>query len=481
MARINTNVGAIIANTNLQKSQAALSTSLQRLSSGLRINSGADDPAGLIASESLKSEIQGINTAIDNSTQATNMISTADAALGEVSNLLVSIKGLVVQAANTGAMSPDEIQANQLQVDSAIASITRISNSTTFGGLQLLNGSLGYITSGVTTSAVHDLSINNAAFGTATTIPVVVNVITSAQPAQLKFLQSSISNDTTIDIAGSTGTQEFSFVAGTKASAIAFQINRASDSTGVAAKLNSATNLSSGIAFVSTGFGSSQFVSVQAVGKGPGAQAFSTSDVNGNSEVRTIGRDAVATINGAKASANGNSVSLNTANLSLSLNLDSAFGLGSERFTITGGGAVFQLGAQVQSNQQVSIGIGSVAASKLGDAADGYLTDLVTGGVAALATDPAKASNIIDAAINQVSVLRGRLGAFEKNTLQTNISSLQVALENVTSSESSISDTDFAAETSNLTRAQILVQAGTTVLSQANSTPQTVLSLLQGH
>ena len=148
MSRINTNVGAIIANTNLQKSQAALSTSLQRLSSGLRINSGADDPAGLIASESLKSEIQGINTAISNSTQATNVISTADAALSEVSNLLVSIKGLVVQAANTGAMSPDEIQANQLQVDSAIASITRISNSTTFGGLQLLNGSLGYITSG---------------------------------------------------------------------------------------------------------------------------------------------------------------------------------------------------------------------------------------------------------------------------------------------------------------------------------------------
>ena len=270
-------------------------------------------------------------------------------------------------------------------------------------------------------------------------------------------------------------------MAGTKASAIAFQINRASDSTGVAAKLNSATNLSSGIAFYTTGFGSTQFVSVQAVGKGPGAQAFSTSDVNGNSEVRTIGRDAVATINGAKASASGNDISLNTANLSVSLNLDSAFGLGTERFTITGGGAVFQLGSQVQSNQQVSIGIGSVAASKLGDAADGYLTDLVTGGLADLTTNPAKASNIIDAAINQVSEIRGRLGAFEQNTLQTNINSLQVALENVTSSESSISDTDFAAETSNLTRAQILVQAGTSVLSQANSTPQTVLSLLQGH
>lgn len=481
MARINTNVGAMIANTNLEKSQQALNTSLERLSSGMRINSGADDPSGLIASESLKSEIQGISTAIENSTQASNVISTADAALGEVSNLLVSIKGLVVQAANTGAMSPDEIQANQLQVDSAIASITRISNSTTFAGLQLLNGSLGYITSGVVTSAVHDLSINSAAFGTATTIPVVVNVVTSAQQAQLNYLQSSISNDVTIDVAGAIGTQEFSFVAGSKASAIAFQINRASDSTGIAAKLNSAANLSSGISFYSTGFGSSQFVSVQAVGSGPGAQAFNTTDVNGNSEVRTTGRDAVATINGAKASADGNHVSLNTSNLSLSFNLDSNFGLGTERFTITGGGAVFQLGAQVQSNQQVSIGIGSVAASKLGDAADGYLTDLVTGGNADLSTDPGKASSIIDAAINQVSELRGRLGAFEQNTLQTNINSLQVALENVTSSESSITDTDFASETSNLTRSQILVQAGTSVLATANSTPQTVLALLSGH
>jgi flagellin len=140
MARINTNVGALIANTNLARSQGSLDKSLQRLSSGMRINSGADDPAGLIASQTLRSEIQGITTAVDNSTRAGMVISTADGALSEVSNLLVSIKGLVVQAANTGGMSADEIQANQLQVDSAIASITRIANSTTFGGINLLNG-----------------------------------------------------------------------------------------------------------------------------------------------------------------------------------------------------------------------------------------------------------------------------------------------------------------------------------------------------
>jgi flagellin len=476
MARINTNVGAIVANTNLAKSQRALSTSLQRLSSGLRINSGVDDPAGLIASEKLRSEIQGISTAIDNSTRASNVITTADAALGEVSNLLVSIKGLVVQAANSGALSPDEIQANQLQVDSAVASITRISNSTSFAGLKLLDGSLGYITSGIATSALHDVQIDNAAFGLASSIPVVVNVIQSAQTAGLRFQASAINKSVTLEVSGRVGVQVLSFTSGTKASAIAFAINRMSDSTGVAAGVASVSDASSGITFTSTGFGSREFVSVQVLGD---PATFVTTTNSGVGAQRAIGRDTVASINGAQAIGDGLKLTLNTATLALSLNLDAALGLGTESFTITGGGAIFQLGPQVQSNQQVNIAIASVSASRLGNAIDGYLTDIVTGGNASLADDPAKASRIIEAAINQVSLLRGRLGAFEKNTLETNISSLQVALENVTASESSIRDTDFASETSNLTRNQILVQAGTSVLAQANTTPQSVLNLLK--
>ena len=476
MARINTNVGAIIANTNLAKSQKSLSTSLQRLSSGMRINSGVDDPAGLIASETLRSEIQGISTAIDNSTRASNVITTADGALGEVSNLLVSIKGLVVQAANSGALSPDEIQANQLQVDSAIASITRISNSTSFAGLKLLDGSLGYVTSGLATSALHDVQINNAAFGTASTIPVVVNVVQSAQTALLRYKAAAISKSVALEISGRVGVQVLSFTSGTKASAIAFAINRISDSTGVAAGIASATNASSGITFSSTGYGAKEFVSVQVLGD---PSTFVTQNGAGAAQQRAVGRDVVASVNGAQAIGDGLSLTLNTASLSMSFNLDRAFGTGTKTFAITGGGAVFQLGPQVQSNQQVNIAIGSVSASRLGNAIDGYLTDIVTGGSANLTSNPAKASQIIDSAINQVSVMRGRLGAFEKNTLETNINSLQVALENVTSSESSIRDTDFAAETSNLTRNQILVQAGTSVLAQANTTPQSVLNLLK--
>jgi flagellin len=160
--------------------------------------------------------------------------------------------------------------------------------------------------------------------------------------------------------------------------------------------------------------------------------------------------------------------------------LDPAMAAGSTTsFVITGGGAKFQLGARVSSNQQVSIGIGSVAATSLGTEEVGFLNTLANDGPNSLASNPTQAGKILELAITQVATLRGRLGAFEKNTLDTNISSLQVALENVTSSESSIRDADFAAETSAMTRAQILTQAGTSVLATANSTPQQVLSLLQ--
>src|SRR3954463_15327506 len=191
MARINTNVASLTAQRGLAKSQRNLNDTLQRLSSGLRINRGADDTAGLIASEGLRSEIAGINQAVDNSQRASNVISTAEGALGEVASLLLNVKSLIVQAANSGALSPEEIQANQLQVDSAVQSITRISNTTTFAGLHLINGSLDYITSGVNNTDIQALHVAQANFGTNASIPVQVDVITSAKTADLEFRTSS--------------------------------------------------------------------------------------------------------------------------------------------------------------------------------------------------------------------------------------------------------------------------------------------------
>jgi flagellin len=477
MSRINTNVASLYAQQGLSKSQGALNTTLQRLSTGLRINSGADDPSGLIASQQLKAEISGITQAVSNSQRANNVIATAEGALNEVSNLLQSVKGLIVQAANSGAMSADEIKANQLQLDSAVQSITRISETTQFAGLHLIDGSLDYLTSGVNKSAISALSISQANFGTNSDLPVQLNVLTSARQANLEFTASSIANSVTLEISGNQGTQTLTFTSGTAASAIAYAINTVSDSTGVTAKMTNAGTVASGITFVSGGFGSSSFVSIQAQ-KG----TFATTDTLGNPSLRTVGRDAVATVNGALTTGDGLNLKLNTSSLDLDMTLDKNFGAGKTSFAITGGGALFQLGAEVSSNQQVSIGIQSVAANKLGNGDVGFLSDVVTGGSSSLVSgNAAQASKIVDAAINEVSIFRGRLGAFQQSTLNTNINSLGIALENVTSANSSIADADFAAETANLTRAQILVQAGTSVLSTANSSPQSVLSLLQGH
>ncbi|HEX7011057.1 MAG TPA: flagellin [Phycisphaeraceae bacterium] len=491
MTRINTNVSALIAQHNLQRSNADLAVRLQRLSTGLKINRGADDPAGLIVSERLRSEIAGVSQAVENIERATNVIATAEASLQEINDLLVSIKSLAIEAANTGAFSQEEIEANQLQIDSAIESITRIANTTSFAGLKLLNGSLDYITEGVTASQISDLRIYGVNFGTNDTLPVTVEVLNSAQTASL-FISGNTTgapgallSSVTFEVQGVNGAEVFSFVSGTALSAVVYAINTVKDATGVSASLVDPANATSGMTLNSTGFGSDAFVSVKVLEDG---QSFQTFDAQGGNAVnRDTGQDVLALVNGSLALGDGLDVSLRTNTLNLELTLTTAAAQTANTpytFTITGGGATYQIGPSVNTQQQVGFGIQSVAASQLGNSIVGYLSSLRSGGDNALtqgddsAEQARRATLVIDAAIDQISKLRGRLGAFERNTLQSTLRSSQIALENLTASESSIRDTDFAAETSRLTRAQILQQAGTTTLAIANSTSSTVLALL---
>lgn len=478
MARINTNVPALVAQTNLRRSQRELQTSLERLASGLRINRGADDPAGLIVSENLRSEIAGVTMAMDNSQRAMNVIATAEGALNEVAALLVDIQGLVVQAANSGAMSEEEIKANQLQIDSAVESITRIANTTTFAGRHLLNGSLDYVTSGVDNGSIQTLQVFGAQFGEQTYVPVNMAVTQSAQKAQLEFRSSTVTGGSvTIEVRGNNGVATLLFSSGTTASQILLAVNQVADATGVNAELINSANAASGVRFVSSGYGTRSFVAIDSLQSSTGT--FATYDVDGNAQKRDTGRDVLASVNGTQASGDGLTLSLNTATLDLTMTLQESFGIGSTSFAVTAGGALFQLGPRVDTNQQTNMGIQSVAASRLGNGAVGYLSEIIGGGGKSLVEGKAReASLVITEAIRQIAVLRGRLGAFEKNTLQTNVNQLQITKENLTASESSIRDTDFAYETSRLTRNQILVNAGTSVLAMANSTPQSVLSLL---
>jgi flagellin len=478
MARINTNVGAVIAQRHLDQSYRTLNGTLERLSTGLRINHGKDDPAGLIVSERLRSETGAVAQAISNTQRASLIISTTERALDEVAALLRDIQQLTVESANKGALSEEEIKANQLQVDSAIASIERIANSTTFAGRHLLNGSLDYITSGVVPGDIDALAVHGALFGTRDYIPIEVQVIQSAQFAQLVYDGGTLSQDVTIEIQGNAGATTLSFAAGTSAPKIAEAINQISDATGVSAIPLS--NPGDGFTLKSAHLGSKNFVSVQLL---PGSGAFALEDLSGApvGTGRAYGRDATANINGAQSIGDGNKLTLKTSTLDIELSLADTFGTGTTAFTITDGGALFQIGAHINSNLQVNIGVQSVAPSRLGNGAIGYLSQIVTGEQYSLVSGKsAQASQIIDEAIAQVSVIRGRLGAFEKNTLQTTMNQLGITQENLMSAESAIRDADFAYETSELTRNQVLVNSGTTALQLANQTPQMVLKLLGG-
>ena len=482
MSRINSNVPSLIAQRHLSLSQRALRTSLERLSSGLKINRGADDPAGLIVSERLRSEISVVKQAIDNSERAINVIATTEGALDEVQALLTDIQALVVEAANSGAFSDEEIAANQLQIDNAIDSITRIANTTTFAGRKLLNGELDYVTSGIVTSQLTDVSVLGAKFGTQPFVGVDVEVSQSAQQAELRFLQSSLTaSGATLSIRGPDGIVTLTFPASATTVEMAQAINRNVEATGVQAVASGASGIS-GLRLFTTEYGSDATISVNTLPN----STFTMVDRSGATVTNTKGRDAVATVNGIAATADGLRLSFSSSQLKVNIVLSEQFGggatgLGASSFAVTGGGALFQLGPQVNTNLQENIGVKSMQANTLGNSILGYLSELQEGQPKSLRSKNfTEASKIVEEVITQVAVLRGRLGAFERNTLQPNINQLQITTENLTSSEAVIRDTDFAVETSELTRSQILVQAGNSVLAIANAQSQNVLTLLGG-
>ncbi|MCX7426129.1 MAG: flagellin [Planctomycetia bacterium] len=239
MTRINTNVSSLNAQKSLARSNAQLQESLTRLSTGLRINSGKDDPAGLIASEMLRSDMTSTERAITNSERANQMIATADSALGQVSSLLNDIRGLVSEAANTGAISAEQVTANQLQVDSSLVAIDRIAQVTQFQGKRLLDGSLDFITEDVDATKVSNLAINQANFGTLDEIGVSVDVIAQATKGQLSYASNSLSGNTVLEIGGANGFEAFNFAAGSTVAQMADAINLVSDALGVEASIAS--------------------------------------------------------------------------------------------------------------------------------------------------------------------------------------------------------------------------------------------------
>jgi len=469
MSRINTNVTSLIASRILNTNTSSLNTSLERLSTGLRINSGKDDPAGLIASENLRNQISGTEAAIKNAERADTIIATAEGALTEVSSLLTDLQGLLSEAANTGGMSDEEIDANQMQIDSIINTVERIANTTEFEGMKLLNGSKAYTTSAAVAAETDEVTVNAAKLIDGATMAVEVDVTTMGTQGTDTMTAGAVGvagASVTLQLSSNRGTTELTFADGTSIDDIEDAINAVSEVTGV-----TATSDGSGV-LTSVDYGSDAYVI---------AEVTSTGSIAGLAGDKQSGVDAVATINGVAATGDGKIIKLRTAMLDIEIDLDSTVTDAQSLTTIniTGGGTDFALGSTVTGSGLESIGLPNIAPGSLGNATDGYLSSLKSGGDNSMTSGNLyTAQSVLSSAVKDISRLRGRLGSFQKNTLQSTINSLNVTNENLQSAESAIRDTDFATETSRLTRSQILVQAATSVLAQANYAPQGVLSLL---
>jgi flagellin len=406
--RINQNIMAFNAYRNLSSTNGALGKSLEKLSSGYRINRAADDAAGLVISQGLRAQVSGLRVATRNAQDGVSVVQTAEGALTEVHSMLQRIRDLVVQAANTASNDVNARTAAQNEIDALRSEIDRIAQTTTFGAQVLLDGSFGAQAGRTSTTTAGNTS------------GVTVN-------------SGSLSFHLTIDSGNTTATTSVSVVltAGTYATAASWE-------TELQSAINAATSV--------TGWTGSVTVKVRDLGGGAWTTDLIRNSTSDNTGLQITNVDTgvpglIAAVSGAVSN--------------------------------TGGG-VFQVGANVTATNQITVSIGDM---RIQNGTQGEFSSLVNIDVIDT-TYHATSQSLIDDAIAGISNLRGELGAAQ-NRFESTIANLQTTTENLAASESRIRDTDMALEMVSFTRHQILLQAGTAMLAQANAAPQSVLRLLQ--
>jgi flagellin len=439
----------------------AQATTVERLTTGSMINSGKDNPAGLIALSSLNSDLNVIGEAIKSGERADAVLGIADKALNEVSSLLGEIETLAAASTSTGGLSDSEIAANQASIDSALESIDRIVRSTNYNGKRLLDGSQGITRTGVDDTKVTDLRVFSRR-SASTSTSVQVDVQTAATRGEVGIASAVASQDTVISIAGTKGVATVNIGSGQTLSAVATNISAAAAETGVDARVSGST-----LYVRTTDYGDDEFVTVDRVS---GSTNFGDSTDTGS--------DAVVAVNGQQASVDGLKINYNQNGVSLNFNMTTAFNVAAstETFSVTTGGATFQLGTD--STSRATIGVDSLASFRLGSSLDGYLTDIRSGGSTDLNTDAASATKIARTAKSMVADQQGRIGGFQKFQVNPAIASLTAAQESITKVSDVIGATDFAVETAELNRQQVLQQAGIALLGVTNQQVGSILSLL---
>ena len=490
---INTNIASLNSQRNLNTSQTSLATSLQRLSSGLRINSAKDDAAGLAISERMTSQVRGLNQAVRNANDAISLTQTAEGAISSITEGLQRMRELAVQSANDSNSASDR-QALQQEVSQLQQEINRVATNTQFNGKNLLDGTFTgqNFQVGANANQTIGVSLRNAN-GThigANTVSLSGTMNNATALSAGKAVNTVLGTED-LTVTGSQGTKVIDVAVSASGNSIATAINAETASTGVTAQAVTQATLSG---LTATGTYSFNLGGSNSTSIAISATIGSTADLgNLASAINNV-----AAQTGITAVASGGTVTLKSE-LGHDIAIDTFLGAGN--ISLQGQNAFSGAdagSARVLTGAAAATDSSTVGASLKFTSADAFsVTSAAAGGVFSATTSNASslssvasisvgsqtgansAIDVIDAALQTINTQRAALGAIQ-NRVQNTISNLQTTSENVSSARSRILDADFAAETANLTRAQILQQAGTAMLAQANSLPQNVLSLLRG-
>lgn len=487
MAVINTNIASINGQRNLSKSSMDLTTSIQRLSSGLRINSAKDDAAGLAITSRQTAQIRGLNQAIRNANDGVSVAQTAEGAVGEVGNILQRMRELAVQSANDSNSATDRASL-QKEFSQLNAEVDRIASQTEFNGKKLLDGSFVSQLFQVGASANQTIGIS---IGNTKATNIGANqVVSKTNVGGALTAANDVSGGNnvvaqTLSVSGSLGTASIpntTLTADSTAKGVADAVNAVTGQTGVTATARTTATVGS-----LSAAGTVSFTLYGQSSAAISANVTSTSDLSALSDA----------IN-AQTASTGITATLSANKSSLSLANESGYDIKIEDFanstaaaqTISVAGTTLTeagtdslvVGGTVTFSSSSSFSVSSDDATNTilsgAQTANSSLTSLASQKIDNQA-NANTAISIIDGALNFTNDLRATLGAVQ-NRLGSAVANLEATSENVSAARSRIQDADFASETANLTRAQILQQAGTAMLAQANALPQNVLTLLRG-
>ena len=517
---LNTNMPSLNTQRHLAKAQNNLNNSLQRLSSGLRINTAKDDAAGLAISQRMTAQIRGLNVAQRNANDGVSMAQTAEGALSEMGDILQRVRELAVQSANATNSAGDRKSLND-EVNQLVAELNRFANTTEFNGMKLLNGdnsvaafqigananqTITATTTDFRTNKYGSYQVGNATVTAGTGVGKGVsisNAVTGAPSSSLQVTGAAVSAAGTMTLNGPNASGTVSLTVSDSAADIASKIN-SQDLTGIKATARTETM----IGFSSTGDYTIDISTTNATSNSANTETATISfSVRGTLSSAEALTDAVNAFN-EQSSKTGITAKLNDAKTGIILENDEGKNInvtlkstntihmgntadGASAVSVAGttSGKTFTAAGQVtlDASRSYSITKDTSAAIQAGVLSGGSIaaTDKLIGSelqrVDSLDITTVKGANdaihIVDQAIDSVNAQRAKYGALQ-NRFESTISNLATSSENVSAARSRIQDTDFASETANLSRSQVLQQAATSMLAQANQLPNNVLTLL---